>query len=142
MTSTTKLPVWFWVIGIVGLLWNLLGVTAYLGEAYMPAETLAELSQGDQDYFANRPAWVTAAYAIAVFAGALGCVALLLRKRWAVTLFMVSFAAVLIQQIYNFFIQDYIELSGARLVWPIIILIVAALLYWYSKGAREKAWIS
>ncbi len=142
MTSTTKLPVWFWVIGIVGLLWNLLGISAYLGEAYMPAEIMAELPKGDQDYYANRPAWVTAAYAIAVFAGALGCIALLLRKKWAVMLFMISLAAVLVQQVYNFFIQDYIELAGGRLAWPIIIVIVAALLYWYSKGAREKAWLT
>lgn len=142
MTSSTKLPIWFWVIAIAGLLWNLLGVAAYLGEAYMGEEVLAAMPQDEQDWYNNRPAWVTAAFAIAVFAGFLGCVALLIRKRWAVTLFMLSLLGVLAQQVYNFFIQDYVALDGTKMIMPLIVIIIAGLLYWYSKGAREKAWLT
>jgi len=142
MTNNTKLPVWFWIISIVGLIWNLLGVVAYLGQAYMTDEQLALLPEADQNWYNNVPAWVTAAFAIAVFAGTLGCIALLLRKRWAVPLFMLSLIGVLAQQVYNFFLQDYVAIEGTRMIMPIVVILVAGLLYWYSKGAREKAWLT
>jgi len=142
MTNTTKLPVWFWIISIVGLIWNILGVVAYLGQAYMTDEQLALLPEADQNWYSNVPAWVTAAFAIAVFAGTLGCIALLLRKKWAVPLFMLSLLGVLVQQVYNFFIQDYVAMEGSRMAMPILVIVVAGLLYWYSKGAREKAWLT
>ncbi|MBT8303121.1 MAG: hypothetical protein KJP09_01515 [Bacteroidia bacterium] len=142
MTNNTKLPVWFWIISIAGLVWNLLGVVAYLGQAYMTDEQMALLPEADQNWYNNVPAWVTAAFAIAVFAGTLGCIALLLRKRWAVPLFMLSLIGVLAQQVYNFFLQDYVAIEGTRMIMPIVVILVAGLLYWYSKGAREKAWLT
>ena len=135
MTSTTKLPVWFWVIAVVGLLWNLIGVSAYLADAYQ----LIELSPEEQAFNTNKPVWYTAAYAISVFAGALGCIALLLRKKWAVTLFMLSLIGVLIAHTYSFFLQDDMPITGGVMAVPIIVIIIAGLLYWYSKGAREKS---
>jgi len=138
MTSTTKLPVWFWVIAIVGLLWNLLGVSFYLMDAYQ----MIELTPEQAIFKANRPVWYTAAFAIAVFAGALGCITLLLKKKLAVILFLLSLIGVLVIRVYEFFLQDDIEMSGGAMVMPILVVIVSALLYWYSKGAREKAWLA
>ena len=138
MTSSTKLPVWFWVIAVVGLLWNLIGVSAYIADAYQ----LLELSPEQQAFNTNKPVWYTAAYAIGVFAGALGCISLLLRKKWAVTLFMLSLLGVLLTHIYSFFLQDDMPITGDIMVLPILVIIIAGLLYWYSKGAREKSWLS
>jgi len=138
MTSTTKLPVWFWVIAVVGLLWNLMGVSAYIADAYQ----LIELSPEQEAFNTNKPVWYTAAYAFGVFAGALGCVALLLRKKWAVQLFLISLIGVLITHTYSFFFQDDIVITGGLMIVPIIVVIIAGLLYWYSKGAREKSWLS
>ena len=142
MTSTTKIPVWFWIIAVVALLWNLMGVGAYIDEAFMTDDVMAVLPQNVQEGYANRPAWVTGAFAIAVFAGTLGCIALLIRKKWAVQLFLISLIGVLAQQTYNFFLQEYVPLDGVNMVMPILIVIVAALLYFFSKGAREKVWLS
>jgi hypothetical protein len=59
----------------------------------------------------TRPAWATAAYAIAVFGGVLGCVALLMRRRWALSLLLTSFVALLVHQTWNFIG------SGAAVAW-------------------------
>lgn len=142
MTNSTKLPVWFWIIAVVALLWNLMGVAAYLGEAFMTDEVMEALPEAERNWYANRPAWVTAAFAFAVFGGFLGSVALLIKKKWAVPLFLISLLGVLAQQVYNFFLQDYIELTGSKMVMPIVVVIIAGFLYWYSKGAREKAWLT
>ena len=142
MKNTNKPNTVFWIIGVVALIWNLMGVFAYLGQAFMTDEVLALMTQGEQDYHNNAPAWVTAGFAIAVFSGALGCIALLMRKKMAVILLSLSFLAVLTQATYNFFIQEYIELSGESIVMPLMIVVVAAFLAWYSKSIKTKGWIS
>ena len=88
--STNKPPIWFWVIAVVALVWNLMGVMAYIGQAYMTEAELNALPEVEQALYANYPAWATAAFAIAVFGGAIASIALLLRKKLAKTLFLIS----------------------------------------------------
>ncbi len=142
METTNKVPKWFWVVSIIALIWNLMGVMAYLGQAYMTEEALAALPEADQNFYNNIPAWVTAAFAISVFAGVIGCIGLLLRKKWSYLLLLISLITVLAQTIYNFFVQDYVELSGQRMIMPIVVIIIAIFLVWFSKDAKTKGWIS
>ncbi len=142
MSNSNKPNAVFWVIGIIALLWNIIGVVMYLGQAYMNDEALALLPQAEQDFYNNMPAWVTAAFAIAVFTGLFGCIALLLRKKIAVLLFTLSIIAVLTQQIYNFFIQDFVELGGLRMIGPLLIVVISFFLMFYSKAQKAKGVLS
>ena len=45
MTDQAKLPIWFWIVGVVALLWNGIGVLAYLQQALMSAEEFAALPE-------------------------------------------------------------------------------------------------
>ena len=81
--SVSKPPMWFWIVSALALLWNLAGVMAYLGQAYMSIENLEKMSQAERLLYESQPAWVTGAFAVAVWGGALGCIALLLKKKWA-----------------------------------------------------------
>lgn len=142
MTNSINKPTTtFWIIGIAALIWNIIGVVKYLGQAYMTDDMLNILPENEQIYYNNIPAWVTAAFAIAVFSGLIGCVALLLKKNWAITLFILSLIAVLVQFVYNFFIQNYMEVSGSNIIMPIIVIGIAVFLIWYSKKSQEKGWI-
>lgn len=127
--STTS----FKIVAIVALIWNLLGVFMYLGQAYITDEAKALLPKADQDYYAHLPAWVTAVFAISVFAGAFGCLTLLLRKKIATTLLILSLLGVLAQAAYNFFIQTDMPISGTAAGMPILIILVSIFLVWYSK---------
>lgn len=143
MRKLTKKPTnTFWLISIIALLWNIMGVIAYLGQAYMTDEILGKLPTTEQEYYTTIPAWVTSVFAIAVFAGVFGCLALLLRKSWATSLFFLSLVAVLVQSVYNFFMQDYLEVSGTNVVQPLIVIAVASFLILFSKNAEKKRWIS
>ncbi|WP_108869221.1 hypothetical protein [Aquimarina aquimarini] len=142
MKNTNKPPVWFWVIGIIALLWNIMGVMAYIGQAFITNEALALLPENEQNFYKNTPIWVTAAFAIAVFSGTLGCIALLVRRKWASFLFIASLLGVLGQAVYNFFIQDYIALSGSRVIMPCIVIVVAFFLVWFAKKSQSNLWIS
>ena len=57
-------------------------------------------------------------------------------------LFIVSLIAVIAQLIYNVFIQKFIELSGEKIIWPIVVLIIAVLLVFLSRKAGKEGWIS
>ena len=58
------------------------------------------------------PAWVTAAFALAVFGGALGSLLLLFRKKFAEGVLVVSFLAVLAQMTYNLFLAKNTVVYG------------------------------
>lgn len=134
MNTTSKKPTTrYWTIAVFALIWNTLGVVAYLGQAYMTDETLAALPESNQLYYSNLPAWVTAAFAIAVFGGFLGAIGLLWRKKWTYFLFIVSLVAVVLQQIHSFFIQEYIEITGAQVILPALTLAIAVYLVYFSK---------
>lgn len=143
MTNSTNKPTsTFWIISVTALLWNIMGVAAYLGQAYMTDEVLAALPDAEQTYYTNIPAWVTAAFAISVFSGTLGCIALLLRKKLAIALFIISLVTVLIQFVYNFILQKDMEIATANFIMPLIVIIIASFLVWYSKKSVENNWVS
>ncbi len=138
MNTVTKPTPRYWLISIIALLWNFMGIIAYLGQAYMSDEALKMLPEENQLYFSNVPAWVTAAFAVAVFGGFIGSIGLIIRKKWAYFLFLTSLLALVAQHIYNFFIQDYIEMTGSQMILPIVTFIVAVLLIYFSKQKSQQ----
>ena len=144
MTESKNKPTTsFWIIGIVALIWNLMGVFAYLQQAYMSAEDLAALPLDQQALYENVPAWVTAAFALAVFGGALGCILLLLRKKLATFVLIISFISILAQMSYNFFISKAMEVYGpGEMIMPAMVIIVGAFLVWYSKKMQTQGILS
>ncbi len=121
MTSdSVKPPVWFWIVGVIALIWNGMGVKAYLDQAYMTPEKLAALPNPDQAmYSIEYPAWVTAAFAVAVFGGTIGSILLLFRKKSAYFVFVVSLVGILAQMTYAFFhkrLDRFIWVGGSTFV--------------------------
>ena len=140
MTESKNKPTTsFWIIGIVALIWNLMGVFAYLQDAYSTPEDLAALPAEIQALYENIPAWVTAAYALAVFGGALACVLLLLRKKLATFVFIISFVSILAQMTYNLLMSKAMEVYGpGGMVMPILVIVIGAFLVWYSKKMQDQ----
>ena len=71
----------FWVISSIALVWNLMGVFNYLDQAFMTDKVLETLPKEQQILYQDVPAWVTTAFAIAVFSETLGLLLLLLKKK-------------------------------------------------------------
>lgn len=138
MNTITKPTPLYWLISIVALIWNFMGIIAYLGQAYISDDALKMLPEENQLYFSNVPAWVTAAFAVAVFGGFLGAIGLIIRKKWAYFLFVISFLALVAQHVYNFFIQNYIEMTGSQMILPIVTFIVALFLIYFSKQKSQQ----
>lgn len=144
MNTETKIkpPIWFYIVSIVALLWNLIGVVSYLGQAFMTDEDLALLSEAERELIETQPAWVTAAFAVAVWGGTLGCLFLLLRKKWAKPVFIISLIGVLAQFGYSILLSNNMDVYGASaIVFPILIIVIAILLLILANTSIRKQWL-
>jgi hypothetical protein len=133
----------FWLISTLALIWNLIGVFNYLTQAFMTDEILASLPQDQQLMYQEVPAWVTAAFAVAVFSGTIGAVLMLLKKKIATTFFILSFIGIISQMSYGLLINENTDSYGPMgLLMPLMIISIGGYLIWYSKKAAEYTWLS
>jgi len=139
MTKSNQLVKWHKLISLLAIIWNLLGVGAYLMHAYMTDEAIAKLPENEQVLYTNIPAWYTGAFAIAVFAGAIGSILLLLKKKLATSILMLSLLGIFVQMYYNFFISKSMEVYGpGSAVMPVFVIIVGVFLVWYAKNLQKE----
>lgn len=133
----------FYLIGGFALMWNLLGVMAYVGQVTMTEEVLNSLPEAQRLLYETAPAWATAAFAIAVNGGALGCLLLLLRKALATPVLIASLAGVIVQMFHSFFMTNSMEVYGpGGMIMPIGVVFVSVYLVWYSLDAKKRGWVS
>ncbi len=130
----------YWIVAIIAVLWNIMGVLAYLGQAFITDEMKALMPPEQVSIMENTPAWITAAFAMATFAGLLGSLLLLFRKKLAIPILLISLITVLIQMGYSFFATNAIEVYGIGqgLIMPIVVIVIAIFLYWWSKLQATK----
>ncbi|MEP5341437.1 MAG: hypothetical protein ABJL44_11975 [Algibacter sp.] len=136
-STTNKPPIWYWIISVIALIWNGLGVDGYLGQAYNTARYQSSFSAEDLEIASNMPAWIMGAFAIAVFAGVIGAIGLLVRKKWATPFWIISLIAVVLQ-------MGYVLVNGyvSHMVMTIMIIVFAILFLWFSRYAQAKRWVS
>ena len=128
----------FWVTGTVSLIWNVMGVVNFLVQ--MNPEMLNAYRESERMIIEGRPVWATAGFAIGVFAGAFGCLLLLLRKPAAYHVFIVSLSGVIVTMIHTLGIG--IDFSiGEILGFILMPVAVAIVLIWYSKLSVRRGWI-
>lgn len=141
--EVVAIPSWFNVAAILALVWNLLGVMAFVGQMMMTPEMIAALPQAEQDLYANTPIWALAAFAVAVFAGALGSLALLMKKNICYPLFVASFIGVIVQMFHSFFMSNSFEVHGpGKMVMPIMVIIIAFVLVRFAVKGINNKWFS
>lgn len=132
--QTQATPRHIWIVGILALLWNLMGAMDYVmtqtkNEAYMGQFTPEQL-----EFFYNFPAWLVAFWATAVWGGVLGAVLLLVRKKLAFPVLLVSFLCMVVTTIHNYGFAGGADIvGGAGLIFSIVIFVVALALVFYAR---------
>lgn len=137
MTKTTNLHWSFWLISGLALIWNLLGVANFAWQ--MTPDALASYPEAERAIIENRPLWATLGFALAVIAGSLGCLLLLLRKSAAYGMFAASFVGVIATVLHTLMAVG-IGATGA--IIPVaMVLGVAIFLIWYARRASRNGWL-
>ena len=140
--TLTPPPKWYMPAAVGAFLWNLLGCAAYLMDATISADDLAAMTEAQQALYATRPAWAVGATAIAVWGGALGSLALILRKRWATAVLVASLVGVVVQDVGLFVLTDAAAQAGSTVVvLQSFVFLVAVGLVLLARRARAEGWI-
>ena len=140
----------YWIIAGVLLAWNLVGLMFYFQQSTLTTEIMMDGGLTDQQiaHITSTPAWAHSGYAIAVNAGGLGALLLLLRKAWAVPLFYISLAGALVQDFDAFVLRDAMQVWNTPdaafppYALPLVVIVICAFEIWYARGAKAKAWLS
>ncbi|WP_162314440.1 hypothetical protein [Pseudoxanthomonas yeongjuensis] len=132
----------FWVIAFVALVWNLIGLAMFVVQVRLTPAMVAAMPAAQQQVHAATPPWVDIAFGVAVVFGVLGSLALLLRKRLAPPLFMVSLLAIVVQVAGIFVATPAWQAYGpAGLAMPAMLVVIAVYLYGYARTAAAKGWL-
>jgi hypothetical protein len=138
-----KPPLWFTVLVTVALLWNLAGFFAVVADLRLSAAEIAALPQQQQALYAARPVWSIVASVVAVAGGTLGCLGLLVRKRWAHWVLFSSLFGVVVQDIGIFVVAGAASVSGiVPFVLQGVVFVVAVALVMLARRAVARAWLT
>lgn len=103
--SRASTPWHLWVVGVVTLLFNALGIVSYLTTKL---GMLAEMGlNAEQIAFMNSyPAWISAFWALGVWGAFAGSVLLLARSKWAVSAMAIALVGLIGTTFGNYLILD------------------------------------
>jgi hypothetical protein len=145
-STQTSVPLWFWGVAVVALLWNLLGMMMFFMDPGVNSSMMdpvlnlfpEENREAIGKLYEARPIWALGGFAIAVFGGVLGCIALLLRKKVATVIFVVSTLGVVVQNVWFFAMTDGPELMNATPAMPATIALIGVALILFSARMTSR----
>jgi hypothetical protein len=136
--SPVKIHWSFWLICILGLVWNAGGSINYLMQTNM--EFVKAMPATHQAIIIGRPAWATGGFAIGVFGGVLGCLFLLMKRRSSINIFLVSLIGIIVTMVHTVNVaKSDMEFSVSEFIVMVILpLVVALALLLYARYAIAK----
>ncbi len=137
--SPRPLARWFWAGAIASVLFMAFGCASYVWHVTLDPAALPVDQRAMMDAV---PTWMTAAFAIAVWVGLAGAVMLLMRRKLAEPLLLVSLIAVLVQ-FSGYFVDPELRqaMSTDAYVLPIIIVLLTWTIFWFARHSRRRGWL-
>ncbi|QLE01558.1 hypothetical protein HX109_08260 [Galbibacter sp. BG1] len=137
-----KLPWWFWLVAILALLWNLMGIGAFILDVTISEETLSAMPDVQREMYENNPLWSKLVYGTAVFTGFIGALGLLMKKKWAKPVFIISLIAILVQMGFSLFVLKTPDAFGPMAyIIPVMVILIAAFLVAFANRGIKKGWL-
>lgn len=142
-TANVKPPTWFWVVAILFLLWNLMGLFSFFTHTFITDEALAALPENERALYDEYPTWTTIVFAVAVIGGFLASLGIIIRQKWATLFAIVSLLAVIPQMVHNVFFTSSVAVYGMvqAVTMPILVVIFGAVLVWFASASSRKGWL-
>ncbi len=137
-----RLPHWVKAVSILLLVWNLIGLGFFFSQYTMSPTDIAKLPALQQYLWTHMSVRVWSSYAIAVFAGTLGAIALMMRKSWAVGLFLISLVAVLVQFSNPVLLAAATTNGWGLMAFPAFIIFIAAVQFGLAWRWKRDGWLS
>ena len=129
---------WFWLLAIGLLTWNVIGLVALLFDPVLGLGDVSKLAPEQQALYAARPAIAFYGFVLATVAGTAGVIALLMRRHFALWLFIASAIGLIMQNAWLF--ADPANLTAEVLGFQLLIAGSIALEIWLTLEAKKRRW--
>ncbi|MFZ5666684.1 MAG: hypothetical protein ACOY7L_15835 [Pseudomonadota bacterium] len=129
---------WFWLLAIVLLAWNVIGLVALLFDPVLGLGDVSKLASEQQALYAARPAIAFYGFVLATVAGTAGAIALLLRRNFPLWLFIASAIGLVLQNAWLF--ADPSRLDASVLGFQALVAGSILLEIWLTLTARKRRW--
>jgi hypothetical protein len=130
---------WFLPAAVAAMLFMGLGCVAYLMHVLTDPATL-DLEQRTASE--ALPAWVLGAQAIAVWVGLAGTILLVMKRKLAEPLLMVSLVAVLVWLAGLLLASEVREnMSANDLLVAIVVTALTWTIFWFARHSRQREWL-
>jgi hypothetical protein len=139
MDAPVKTPWHLWLIGTIAVLFNAIGVFDFVMSMAQGATYQAKVGMTPEQiaHYQAMPGWMTIVWAVGVF-GAFGAsILLLLRRRAAFPVFVVSLAAFVLSLLYTYVLTDGGRVMGREMA--ITSAVIAALLVFFIAYSRSMS---
>ena len=97
-SAPRKAPWHLWVVGILSLLWNASGAYTIMSAQ---SGAVMDMDPPEVAYYAAQAPWFVAVTDLVLISAVLAAIALLLRSRWAVHLYGLSIAGIIVTSVYD-----------------------------------------
>jgi len=136
--QSPRAPRHLWIVGVLALLWNLMGALDYVMTEIRYEGYMSQYSQEQLDYFYSFPAWAVALWALAVWGGVAGTVLLLMRRKLAFQVFLVSFVCMVAVTIQNYAFAGAADVTGGMGVFfSVVIFAISLALVVYTRRLTQ-----
>jgi hypothetical protein len=134
-----KTPWHLWLIGAFAALFNSIGVFDFVMSLAQGAkyQASAGMTPDQIAHYQQMPSWMMVVWAVGVFGAFLASILLLLRRKLAWPVFVVSLAAFLVSLIYTYVLTNGGAVMGAQMA--IVSAVIALLLVLFSGYSRFMA---
>jgi hypothetical protein len=137
-------PLAYWVVAIVGALWNAFGATDYV---MTRTRNQAWVAQGGDPaailaWVDAMPLWAQVGWGLGVWGSVAGSVLMLVRSRHAAAAFLVSLIGAVVSFAYQFtHAMPGPAANTAAVVMPLVILAIVTALWRYCAHAARRGWL-
>lgn len=137
----SSVPKWVLIAGVALILWNLGGTSMFVLDMMKSPADIAALPQDQQALWAQMPAWAWAAYGVGTIGGLLAAIGIVVRKKWAAHLALLSVIAVIVNFVPVFFLSEGVDVLQPKFyVFPLVIFAIALFQLWLARKANKQGW--
>ena len=131
---------WYMVAAVVSLVLMILPVVGALIHLTTDPATLA---LDERAQFEAEPLWMVAAFGLTGMAGAVGGLMLVLRRKSAEPLLLVSLIGIAVWFI-GLFVNSRLRdlLSTGQIAMAAIVVAIVWTIYWFARHSRQRGWLS
>jgi len=142
MTAITKTPIIYWIVAVIATLWNAMGCFNWFLEYnyFKNPDSRIALPENMRDLYDYTPEWSYIVFAIAVVTGLIGSILLLMKKKSAVPVLLISLVTVLILQLNFLFLSGALSDKGLSsiIVMPLVVIVFSVFIYFFARAWRDR----